>query len=101
MRLISPPFLGFAPLRGRLNFPGHSVTLIAKVKVSLTPGGVCNLLTEEACLPTGDEPYPDDATGLGAPRYESDFAYHKPTGEVMVVGHFHAPAAKPVKASEV
>lgn len=90
-----------APLRGRLNFPGHSLTLIAKVKLALVAGGVARVVSSEPSFPTGDQPYDDDALGLGTPRYASDFAFQKPSADVLVVGHFHAPEQKPVRASEV
>jgi uncharacterized protein YjbI with pentapeptide repeats len=101
MRLIAPPGVALAPLPGRLNFPGHTLTLIAKLKLALVHSGVCQAVTQEPDFPTGDEPYPDDADGTGAPRYESDYAFHKPSADFLVVGHFHAPQAEPVKASEV
>ncbi|HEX6244660.1 MAG TPA: DUF2169 domain-containing protein [Polyangiales bacterium] len=101
MRLLAAPGLGLAPLAGRLNFPGHSVTLIAKLKLQLVHAGVCQPLIEQPDFPTGDEPYPDDEDATGAPRYESDYAFYKPVADVLVVGSFHAPQAKPVKAGEV
>jgi uncharacterized protein YjbI with pentapeptide repeats len=101
MRLISSPGVGLAPLRGRLNFPGHSLTLIAKVKLALSPGSVARVLEDDASFPCGDVPYEDDMLGLGAPRYASDFVFEKPGADVMLVGHFHAPAQKPVRAGTV
>lgn len=101
MRLIAAPGVGLAPLRGRLDFPRHSLTLIAKVKLALTPSGRAHVLSREASFPSGDEPYPEDAFGAGAPRYASDFVHHKPCADVLLVGHFHAPNQKPVRASHV
>jgi uncharacterized protein YjbI with pentapeptide repeats len=101
MRLIAAPGVGLAPLRGRLNFPGHSLTLIAKLKLALAPGGLARVLTDAPSFPTGDEPYPEDELGLGTARYASDFVFMKPSAEVLVVGHFHAQDKKPVRASEV
>lgn len=102
MRLIAPANVGFAPLRGRLNHPAHSVTLIAKLTLALEPGGTCKVVRDdENGLPIGDVPYAEDELGTGVPRYESDYAYFKPHADVMVVGHFHAPRAEPVRIGEV
>ncbi|MDB4984827.1 MAG: hypothetical protein JWN04_5 [Myxococcaceae bacterium] len=101
MRLISTPGLGLAPLRGRLDYPGHSLTLIAKVTLALEHGQTAQVLRKLQSFPTGDLPYADEPELGAAPRYESDYAYVKPAADVTVVGHFHAPEGKPVKASEV
>jgi uncharacterized protein YjbI with pentapeptide repeats len=101
VRLISTPGLGLAPLRGRVNYPGFTVTLVAKLTLALTAGGTSVVLADDSCFPTGDIPYPDDAKRLGAPRYPSDYAFFKPHADVLVVGHFHAPEGTKVRVGEV
>ena len=90
----------FAPLSGRINFPGHSLTLIVKGTFDL----VANMKAEpsaEPLYPTGDEFFPDDVDMTGAPRYESDFAYYKPCADLLLAGHCHCPGGKPIPACPV
>lgn len=98
MRLLNPPTLGLAPLFGRLDYPAHSLTLIAKASVALQPGGVCELRSGAPVLPSGDVPYRD---GQGGPRYESDFVPCKAAADVLVVGHYHAPDGGRVHADAI
>lgn len=101
MRLIARAEVGVAPLLGRLNFPAHSLTVIAKVTVALEHGGVARVVRDdERSLPTGDIPYDGNTLGPAVPRYASDFAYHKPAADVLVAGHFYAPGGKPVRVGE-
>ncbi|MET0385762.1 MAG: DUF2169 domain-containing protein, partial [Polyangiales bacterium] len=80
----------------RLNFPGHSVSLIAKLSLQLVPGDTSRPIEGMQPFPTGDVPYADDADGSHEPRYPSDFVPYKPRVDVLLVGHFHAPHGKPV-----
>ncbi|MCK5453117.1 MAG: DUF2169 domain-containing protein [Calditrichia bacterium] len=85
---------------GRLNFPGHSLTLIIKGTFDLKPGKKIEP-SEEQLYPTGDEFYPDDEEMEGSPRYEMDFACFKPQADLLLVGKCHAPGKSPVKACRV
>jgi uncharacterized protein YjbI with pentapeptide repeats len=101
MRLLSPPTLGFAPLPSRVDYPAHSVTLLAKALLKLRHGQAAEIVQSASPpFPTGDIPYPDDEAGVGAPRYESDCAPFKPGADALLVGHFHAPQGRAVKVSE-
>jgi uncharacterized protein YjbI with pentapeptide repeats len=80
----------FAYLPNRINFPGHSLTLIVKGTFALQPGKP-TIATEEQLFPTGDELYPDDEEGLGAPRYENDFAPLKTNADLLLVGTCYPP----------
>jgi uncharacterized protein YjbI with pentapeptide repeats/pSer/pThr/pTyr-binding forkhead associated (FHA) protein len=93
--LNTTPFL-FAPLIGRIDYPRHSLTLIVKGTFQLRPGEPATLADDQA-YPCGDEPYCGDDSGDGPPRYESDFAFFKPRGDVLLVGHCHAAGGQPVK----
>lgn len=92
--------LQFAPMPGRIRFPGHSLTLIVKGTFDLAPGEVASL-AEEQILPTGDELYADDKEGTGSIRYPSDFAYAKPRADLLLVGSCHPPGGQPVQACRV
>ncbi len=93
------PFM-FAPLPGRINFPGHSLTLIVKGTFDLVPDKKARP-SDEQLPPTGDELFPEDVDMIGAPRYESDFAYYKPCADLLLAGHCHCPGRKPVSACPV
>lgn len=88
------------PLVGRLNFPGHSLTMIVKATFELGENGEV-VPAEEQLFPTGDEYYADDEDGTGAPRYESDFAYFKPHTDLLLVGSCHTPNQQPMTACPV
>ncbi|UCF82173.1 MAG: DUF2169 domain-containing protein, partial [Desulfobacteraceae bacterium] len=90
----------FAPIIGRLNFPGHSLTMIIKGTFDLNPESNATP-AEEQLFPTGDELYPDDVDMHGSCRYESDFAYFKPKADLLLSGHCHSPNGKPVPACQV
>ncbi|MEM7231710.1 MAG: DUF2169 domain-containing protein [Planctomycetota bacterium] len=85
----------FAPVPGRMNFPGHSLTLVVKGTFHLVPGGVLSPV-EEGEFPTGDTPYEDDDEGTGSPRYEFDYAYYKPKADLLLVGDCHVPGDDPL-----
>jgi len=77
-----------------------AMTVVVKGTFDLVAGGVATIAAEPL-YPTGDEPYPDDDDGVGCPRYESDFAYHKPRADVLVVGTCHPPRGREVRACPV
>jgi len=89
-----------APFPGRINFPGHSLTLIVKGTFDLVPNQKA-APSDEPVYPTGDEFFPDDVDMIAAPRYESDFAYFKPGADLLLAGHCHCPRGKPAPACPV
>jgi uncharacterized protein YjbI with pentapeptide repeats len=90
----------YGPIAGRLNFPGHSLTLIVKGTFDLKPGQRA-MPSEEQLFLAGDEFYPDDDEMGGSIRYEADFAYFKPRADLLLVGKCHAPRGKPIPACQV
>jgi uncharacterized protein YjbI with pentapeptide repeats len=88
------------PIAGRLNFPGHSLTLIVKGTFDLKPGQKATPSEEQLFL-AGDEFYPDDDEMQGGTRYEADFAYFKPRADLLLVGKCHALRGKPIPACQV
>lgn len=100
MEIINQTPFHVAPINGRLNFPGHSLTFIVKGTFDLRPDQVV-LPSEEQIYPTGDEFFPDDVDMQGSCRYESDFAYFKPRADLLLSGHCHAPGGKPIPACQV
>jgi uncharacterized protein YjbI with pentapeptide repeats len=90
----------YGPIAGRLNFPGHSLTLIVKGTFDLKPGQTATPSEEQLFL-AGDEFYPDDDEMEGSTRYEADFAYFKPRADLLLVGKCHAPRTKPIPACQV
>jgi uncharacterized protein YjbI with pentapeptide repeats len=94
LNIISQTALKVAPLNGRLNFPKCSVTWIVKGTFDLKPDGKV-VESEEQSFPTGEEFYPGDDEKSGSPRYESDFAWHKPRADLLLVGACHAPGGRP------
>lgn len=93
MKLINNTDFSFACMPGRMNYPGHSLTLIVKGTFALSPGQKATLAKEQD-YPTGEEYYPDDEDMLGSPRYESDFACFKPHADLLLVGKCYVPDGK-------
>ena len=100
MRVLSQPPFTFAPVPGRIGFPGHSLTLVVKGTFDLHPGGPATMAKEQF-YPTGDEYWPEDEEHAGPIRCASDFAPLKPATDLLLVGTCHAPGGKPVGACEV
>ncbi len=100
MRYVNETPLTGAHVTGRLNFPGHSLTLIVKGTFDLRHGEP-SAPAESPIFPMGDELYPDDGEMTGAPRYEYDFAQFKPRADLLLAGHCHPAGGKPVPASRV
>jgi uncharacterized protein YjbI with pentapeptide repeats len=90
----------FAPFAGRINYPGHSLTLIVKGTFDLRPDRQCAAAAEQL-PPTGDLYYPDDEEMRGSCRYASDFALFKPRADLLLCGHCHVPGRSPVLATHV
>jgi len=100
MRVLNQTQFQFAPVAGRMGFPGHSLTLVVKGAFDLSPTGKA-IPSEEQLFPTGDVLYDDDDEGQGSCRYDSDFAYYKPRADILLVGNCYTPRAKAVQACRV
>lgn len=91
----------FVALPGRVGFPGHSLTMVAKATFRLSAGGTA-ALAEEQDEYSGDVPFDDDETGEGAPKFEADLiAPTKPNTDFIVVGTCHVPGGQPLKQCQV
>jgi len=93
MVLINKTDYSFAYMPGRMNYPGHSLTLMVKGTFALSPGQKAAPVKAQG-FPTGDEFYPGDEDMHGAPHYESDFACFKPHADLMLVGKCYVPDGK-------
>ena len=100
MRVIKDTPFQFAPVAGRMSFPGHSCTLVVKGTFDLVPEGVANTAKEQP-FPTGDEPYAGDDESKGSVRYANALAPFKPRADVLCVGSFHAPGGTAVLQGRV
>ena len=98
-RINTTPFQ-FVSIPGRINYPEHSLTFIIKGTFDLCDGRPAEI-SEEQLYPTGDEYFPTDIEMTGSVRYESDFAFHKPSADLLLAGHCHAPGEKAVKGCKV
>lgn len=85
MKIVNSTPFPFAPYAGRVPHPGHSMTLIVKGTFDLVHEGVAQP-ADEQLFPTGDEYHADDDEGQGSVRYESDFAYFKPSADLLLAG---------------
>ncbi|MBN1850088.1 MAG: DUF2169 domain-containing protein [Deltaproteobacteria bacterium] len=90
----------FAPHPGRINFPGHTLTLIVKGTFDLVHDRTVTP-SKEQLFPTGDEFFPDDVDMQGSCRYEPDFAFFKPKADLILSGHCHVPNGTPIPACRV
>ncbi|APZ93855.1 DUF2169 domain-containing protein [Fuerstiella marisgermanici] len=99
-QIVNATPFSFAPLVGRIGFPGHSLTMIVKATFQLVHDGVMELAEEQA-LPTGDVPFPGEDDPAVPQRYESDFAFYKPKADVLLAGHCHAPDGQQVQKLNV
>lgn len=100
MRVLSQTHFRFAPVAGRIGFPGHSLTLVVKGTFDLSSGGKA-IPSEEQLFTTGDVLYDNDEEGAESPRYESDFAYFKPRADLLLVGKCYSPNGKPTNVCRV
>jgi hypothetical protein len=100
LKIINTTQFQFAPFPGRINFPGHTLTLIVKGTFDLSQGQNA-VPSEDQLQPTGDEYYPDDDDMQGSCRYASDFTFFKPKADLLLSGHCYAPDGKPVPAAQV
>ena len=100
MDIVNDTPFHVAPLPGRINFPGHSLTVIVKGTFDLVPDGIARV-SDEQVFPTGDEHHVfngglDDvnAQAEASLRYSTDFAYLKPRADLLLAGHCHAPGGR-------
>ena len=100
LNILNPLPFTFAPVPGRLGFPGHSLSLIVKGTFDLSSGGKASI-AEKQIFPTGDEYYADDDEMAGGLRYESDFACFKPRADLLLVGKCHPPGRQPAQICPV
>jgi uncharacterized protein YjbI with pentapeptide repeats len=100
MNIVNDTAFHFVPITGRLNFPGHSLTIAVKGTFELS-SGVKAIPAKDCLYPTGDEYYPDDIDRRGGLFYESDFTFLKPRTDLLLVGKCHAPGGKPVQMCPV
>lgn len=94
MEIVNRSGMTFGMITGRVYFPGHSLTLVAKGTWDLVRGGTA-VPSEEQLLPTGPEPW-DDGGDSPSLRYDSDFAHYKPRADLLVVGTARPPGGQPV-----
>ena len=100
MEVVNKTGFMFAPIVGRMGFPGHSLTLIIKGTFDLKPDEEV-VFAQKQLFPTGNELYEDDKEGTGSYRYDSDFAYFKPRSDLLLVGKCYPPGDQPVQACRV
>ena len=65
MEYVNKTSFRYAHVAGRLNYPGHTLTLIVKGTFDLHHGAAATP-SEEQLYPTGDEFYPDDDEMTGS-----------------------------------
>jgi len=88
VQVINDTQFQFGAFAGRIDPPGHSLTLIVKGTFDLVPEGVAKIAEEQ--LPLGpDQFYPEDEEGTGSVRYESDLVEFKPAADLLLVGTCH------------
>ena len=100
MELINSTPFRFGNIVGRVNFPHHSLTLIVKATFDLKPNEAA-VPADDQLFPTGDEFAPLDRDQTGSVQYESDFAYFKPSADLLLTGSCHAPNGQAVKHCDV
>lgn len=92
MEYLNDTTFAVACIPGRVRYPAHSATLIAKGTFALVQDKPV-VPADEALPLCGDVHWEDDESK--SLRYESDFALFKPKADVLVVGTCHPPFAKP------
>jgi len=100
LELINNTPFRFANIVGRINFPHHSLTLIVKATFDLKPDQPAQT-ADDQLFPTGDEFAPQDSEHTGSVQYESDFAFFKPSADLLLVGKCHAPNREAVTQCDV
>lgn len=100
MQVFNDTAFAFGAFPGRIDYPGHSLTLIVKGTFDLVPGGVAVPGAEQLPL-SPDQPYPDDPGEIGSVRYDSDFVAFKPAADLLLVGSCHTPGGRPATRCRV
>jgi hypothetical protein len=95
--VIQPPYF-FAPMHGRLTFPGHTLTCIVKGTFDLRYKSKA-VPSAKPLPPTGDKFFPPDEDMAGSLRCENDFAYFKLSADLLLAGHCYTPGGKPAQAA--
>ena len=100
MEILTKSSFQVLPFAGRINFPGNSLTILVKATFDISHKTIAKLADEQ--LPaTADEYYPDDESQTGTLYYSSDFAFYKPTADVLLSAKCHAPDGRAVSACPV
>ena len=100
MRTVNDHELKFAFLVGRVPPLPLSATFVVKAGFKLSPGGVAELLAEEEQPQFSGDAFNDDNPAQGL-RYASDFALYKPSADLLLAGHCHAPAGQLLAYADV
>lgn len=95
MEIVNRTPMKVGMIGGRVYFPTPSLTIVVKGTFDLVPGEPARM-SDEQVAPTGDEPFEDEGEPGESLRYESDFAYFKPSADLLLVGKAHAPEGDPV-----
>lgn len=88
----------FLPLPGRLDYPRHSLTVVAKGTFELKPDAAATLADEQQ--PIEADVYEGDPA-TGSLRYESDLVYFKPHADLLLLASAYAPGGRPTGRCEV
>src|SRR5512140_2670464 len=98
--LINETGLRFGVIAGHVLPASLTATLVVKGAFEIRPDSTVTLLPGDVQPQLdGDVPWDDDpARGLRSP---SDFALYKPGSDLILAGHCHVPAGKPVPFTQV
>ncbi len=92
--------LEVAWIPGRVDFPRHSLTVMAKGTFRLLPGGIATMVPNgEALRIDGDRHIADDIEK--SLEYTSDFAIYKPKTDLLFKGQCHTPNGEAQTACKV
>lgn len=89
IRNRTPFTFGF--LKGRVNYPAHTATLVVKAAFRMVDGGLCEALPTQPAL-AGDV-----LSAAERPEclYDADLAQFKPRADLLLAGACHTPGGKP------
>jgi len=96
--IVNQTSFEFLPLPGRLDYPRHSLTVVAKATFELRPDQAATLADEQQ--PIGADIYDGDAA-TGSLRYESDLAHFKPHADLLLLATAYAPGGRSVPRCKV
>ncbi len=100
MEILNTTPFQFGAIAGRLRFPGHSLTVMVKATFQLAHGETARL-ADKQLYPAADQFAKGDEDQTGSPRYETDAAFFKPRGDLLLIGKCHPPDGQPVTACPV